>query len=102
VKVHVWYVREPKETFQSPTFTVQTGAGDCDDHAILMNAIARNAQLDARIVPLRKPSGEVKHAVVQIRLRGAWAWAETTVDAALGEHPLDAVRRLGLGREDIA
>lgn len=102
IKDHIWYVREPKETFQSPSYTVQSGAGDCDDHANLLNAIARNAQLVSRIVPLLKPNGDVKHAVTQVQINGAWNFAETTVDAHFGEGPLEAVRRLGLGgRDDV-
>jgi len=97
VKNHIWYVREPKETFQSPTYTTRSGAGDCDDHANLLNAIARNAELVSRIVPLTKPNGDVKHAVAQVQIDGAWTFAETTVDADFGESPLAAVRRLSLG-----
>jgi len=101
VKSHVWFVREPKETFQSPTYTVRAGAGDCDDHAILLNAIAKNADLSSRIVPLRKPNGDVRHAFVEIRIGEVWVPAETTVDAAFGERPEDAARRLKPGREDL-
>ncbi len=101
VKGHVWFVREPKETFQSPSYTVQSGAGDCDDHANLVNAIAKNAELGARVVPLLKPNGDVKHAVCQIQVGSTWIWAETTVDARFGEDPAAAVNRLGLAREDV-
>lgn len=102
IKGHIWFVREPKETFQSPTYTVQSGAGDCDDHANLLNAIARNAGLVSRIVPLKNPNGDVKHAVGQVQIGGVWTYAETTVDADFGEAPLEAVKRLGLaGRSDM-
>jgi len=101
VKDHIWYVREPKETFQSPAYTVRSGAGDCDDHANLLNAIARNAQLTSRLVPLKKPNGDVKHAVAQIQIDGVWTFAETTVDAHFGEAPYAAVRRLGVARKDV-
>jgi transglutaminase-like putative cysteine protease len=103
VKKNIWFVREPKETFQSPTYTVKTGAGDCDDHANLLHAIARSAGLRARIVPLVRPNGDVKHAVTQIELGGVWTFAETTVDAGFGENPQAAVQRLGLGlgRDDM-
>lgn len=97
IKDAVWYIREPKETFQSPEYTVKSQAGDCDDHAILLNAIAKNAGLTSRIVPLRRPNGEVKHAVGQVMIDGLWSFAETTVDAEFGEAPYDAVRRLRLG-----
>lgn len=101
VKDHIWFVREPKETFQSPTYTIAFGAGDCDDHAILLNAIAKNAGLTARIRPLKKPNGDVKHAFVEILLREEWIPIETTVDAAFGEAPEAAARRLVTGRDDL-
>jgi len=102
VKANVLYVREPKETFQSPSYTMRSGAGDCDDHANLVNAIAKNAGLSSRIVPILKPNGDVKHAVTQIELGGAWLYAETTVEAQFGEDPKAAVRRLAVARDDIA
>lgn len=100
VKSHVRYIREPKETFQSPTYTIRTKAGDCDDHANLVHAIARNAGLPAKVMPLWR-DGQVRHAVSQIEIDGAWTWAETTIDARFGEHPQEAVKRLKAARDDI-
>jgi hypothetical protein len=101
VRTNVRYIREPKETFQSPSYTIRSGAGDCDDHANLVHAIARNAGLPARVVPLWK-DGQIRHAVSQVAIDDAWTWAETTVRAKLGEHPRAAVRRLKAARSDIS
>lgn len=101
-KKNVRYIKEPKETFQSPTYTIRSRHGDCDDHANLTHAILRNCNIEARIVPLSK-GGQVRHAVTQVSVGGTWHWLETTVDAAFGEEPRAAVRRLKLGgRGDIA
>lgn len=50
------------------------------------------------------PEDEPTHAVAQLCVDGRCQWAETTVDAFFGEHPLAAASRLGLldEREDLA
>jgi hypothetical protein len=103
VKDHVTYLPEPTETFQAPWYTVRTGVGDCDDHANLVHAIARNAGLKARIVPVRNKLGKITHACAQIAVDGVWSWAETTVDADFDEPPKAAASRLKeTSRTDIA
>ena len=52
----------------------------------------------ARIVGVPNSRGRVAHVAPQAFHDGAWHWAETTVDAAFGEHPRIAARRLGLNR----
>ena len=36
VQKNIYYVHETRETFQRPTTTLRLGAGDCDDHALLI------------------------------------------------------------------
>jgi transglutaminase-like putative cysteine protease len=103
VKQHVVYLAEPTETFQAPWYTVRTGVGDCDDHANLVHAIARNAGMKARIVPVRNREGLISHACTQIFVDGVWSWTETTLDADFDEAPRAAASRLRAeGRSDIA
>lgn len=103
VKKRIAYVPEPSETFQAPWYTIAVSAGDCDDHANLVNAIAHNAGLKARIVPVRNQRGDISHACAQVLVDGVWTWAETTLDAELDEPPRAAALRLKpAGREDIA
>jgi transglutaminase-like putative cysteine protease len=101
VKEHIWYAREPCETFQSPSYTCRVAVGDCDDHANLVHAIARNAGLSARIAPLYR-GRDVRHVVCQIRVEGRWCYAETTVDAEFDEEPRAAAARTRSQRKDIA
>lgn len=104
VKGRVRFVREKGELFTGATYTLAVGEGDCDDHARLALAIAWAGGLPARAAFLAKPgaTGPV-HAVAQLCPDGVCRWAETTVDAAYGEHPFHAARRLGLlsERQDI-
>jgi len=87
-------------------FTLASGSGDCDDHARPVFALALAGGLPAAIAFLHHggPSAQPTHAVAQLGLGGRLRWAETTIDAAFGEHPLDAAIRLGLvtARQDLA
>jgi hypothetical protein len=102
VKDNITYLPEPTETFQAPWYTVKTGVGDCDDHANLVHAIARNAGLKARVVPVRNKQGKITHACTQISVDGVWSWTETTLDADFDEPPRAAAARLKAGRGDIS
>jgi hypothetical protein len=103
VKERVRFVREPGEVFQGGGFTLSSGGGDCDDHARLVYAIARAGGLPAVLAFLHR-GGQPTHVVAKLCPRGACQWAETTVDAELGEEPTSAAARLGLtrARDDIA
>lgn len=106
VKQRVRFVREAGEVFQGSNYTLSSGAGDCDDHARLFYAIAVAGGLPAVMAFLHhdRPNAQPTHAVAQACPSGRCAWAETTVDAAYGEHPLAAAERLGLlkARGDLA
>jgi Transglutaminase-like superfamily len=104
VKENVAFVREEGEVFQGPAYTLATGAGDCDDHARLVMAIARAGGLQTLGAFLYSEGGDPEHAVAMLCPGGVCSWAETTVDAAYGEHPLAAAERTGVlkDRTDLA
>lgn len=106
VKSRVRFVREVGELFQGSAYTLGAGAGDCDDHARAVYAIATAGGLPAVLAFLhhKGPGAQPTHAVAQLCPNGRCYWAETTVDAAFGEHPLAAAQRLGLlkARGDLA
>lgn len=95
VQQAVMFVREPGERFVSARETLRSGQGDCDDSARLCYALARACGLKARLaflVVLEQPA----HVFCEIGADGAYFPAEATIDAAFGEHPIDAGRRLGV------
>lgn len=106
VKDRVAFVREAGEVFQNGSYTLATAAGDCDDHARLVYAIAAAGGLPAVMGFLHHGGARSSptHAAAQLCPDRQCAWAETTVDAAFGEHPLAAAERLGLvhARQDLA
>lgn len=109
VKDNVRFVREKGELFTGSSYTLGVGAGDCDDHARVVYAIAEAGGLPAVLAflhhgPDGAPTSDPTHAVAQLCIDGRCFWAETTIDADFGEHPLVAAKRLGLldEREDLA
>lgn len=100
VQTHVGFCEEEQETFPSALQVLLDGIGDCDDHSLLVVALA--AVLDYDTCCEAFPAPEPTHVAAQAECDGAWLWMETTVPARLGEHPIDACHRLGITvREDI-
>lgn len=89
VKCRVRYLGEGIEAFQPACQTWSTGLGDCDDSARLIVALARSLDLAAGFVVMGDPAG-VQHICAMILGR----WADATLDARFGEHPIAAFRRL--------
>jgi hypothetical protein len=94
VQTFIRFVEEPKETFQAARVTLMLGAGDCDDHALLLFALARAAGVPVQMLFLDEDDQPVHVVDRMADSDGAWQWAETTVGAEYGEEPLAAVRRL--------
>ncbi len=108
VQAHVKFVHEPEETFQASRVTMATGAGDCDDHARLVYALATAGHIPAQLVFFEEPDGSALptilfpgatqpvHVVAMLEdSGGTWQWAETTIEADYGEEPHEALARLG-------
>lgn len=94
------------DTFKSARRTWADALGDCDDVAPLVaNAYAR-AGWTSRVVPMSvTDTGDPRHVTAQVRAPGdaRWLWAEATIPAELGEHPVAALRRLKVkGRSDVS
>ena len=96
VHASVRFVREARETFQHTLYTLKRRAGDCDDHARAVAALALAGGAKARIVGVPNAKGHVSHVAPQVHDGARWWWAETTVAAHFGEHPRAAAKRLGL------
>jgi hypothetical protein len=94
VQTFVRFIEEPKETFQTARVTLMLGSGDCDDHALLLFALARAAGVPVQMLFLDEDDQPVHVVDRMADSDGSWQWAETTVDAAYGEEPLAAVARL--------
>lgn len=92
VRTNIAYVNEPVEIFSPAWRTVTTRQGDCDDHARLLVALYKAVGYPARVATIGTPP---RHVAAQVDAGDGWEWAETTLDAQLGEHPVEAADRLG-------
>lgn len=103
VQANVSFAREPVETFQSARVTLERRAGDCDDSARLLAALARCAGIPSRLAFLQT-QGQPVHVFAELWTGSRYEAAETTIRGAeLGEDPRAAARRLGVRlRPDLA
>jgi hypothetical protein len=101
IQEHVEFRPEKVETFARPAATLRAGYGDCDDSARALVGLARASGIRARLVFFLLDDGTPVHVTAELFSRGAWRWAETTIPARFGEHPFDAMARLGKKRPDM-
>lgn len=99
VQSAIRFVHEKAETFQGAVETIKRGYGDCDDHAELVYALAASIGIPAALCFFDK-DGEPVHVVARLLTSNGWQWAETTIPADFGEHPLDAYARVAADLED--
>ena len=89
----VRYVRDVEgvETVQTPVQTLRLRAGDCDDKATLLNALAASIGFATRFCAIGVRGEDFSHVMAQARLGTGWINMETIVpEAALGWWPPDA------------
>lgn len=85
---------------RAPCETLDRG-GDCDCLSVLACSLCEACGWKWRILWLPFPDAPQDHVVAQVHWQGRWRWLEVSVPGAeLGEHPVEAVRRLGF-RERI-
>ena len=59
VQNNIYYVNEPRERLQEPTYTLRVGYGDCDDMTLLLAALCESVRLEYRFVLAGKINGKV-------------------------------------------
>jgi len=80
VKKTIAYFPDPhyKELVQDPFFTIARGAGDCDDHTVLLAAMAQSIGYPVRFKTIGRSMNEFKHVYPEIFINGSWMPADTT------------------------
>lgn len=83
---------EGVETVQTPVATLRLMAGDCDDKAVLLNALAASIGFSTRFCAIGVGSdSEFSHVMAQAKLGAAFINMETILpDVELGWFPPDA------------
>jgi len=96
----VRFTPELVEQFTPAWRTLQIGMGDCDDSARSLYALGRSLGLDVALqtLPEKLTRKDPFHVAAIFYLNGSWTWADASLPAELGEHPLRAAERIGAAR----
>lgn len=89
VQKRIRYVRDINgvETLQTPPKTLEYGAGDCDDKAMLLATLLQSLGHDTRFKAMGMRPGSLSHVSVETKLGDRWVNLETTEPVALGWAP---------------
>lgn len=89
VKRNIRFVPDPLdvETVQDPEVTLRIGAGDCEDHAALLAALAQSVGIPARFVVVGENLDRFQHIYAELLIDGRWTPADTTNEFPFGVSP---------------
>jgi transglutaminase-like putative cysteine protease len=87
VQKNIYYVNEPDERLQEPTYTLRVRYGDCDDEAILLYALYRSVRLPAKLVisGVNRAGKKVRYVQGDPNYPPGVSWAHIYV--AVGDKP---------------
>ncbi|MFH1226836.1 MAG: transglutaminase-like domain-containing protein [Planctomycetota bacterium] len=81
VRKSIAYMPDPAgvEMIQDPFYTIARGAGDCDDHTVLLAALAQAVGFSVRFKTIgTRNRDEFNHVFPEIFVSGKWLSADTT------------------------
>lgn len=86
IRNNIKFVLDPAEveTIQDPLVTLNLLAGDCDDHSILMAALAESVGIPARFHVVGPGRQEFQHVYAELLVNGRWLPADTAESKQLG------------------
>lgn len=89
VQTHIAYVHDPPdfELVQTPQYTLQHRAGDCDDQATLIATLLESTGHPTRFVAGGLAGGPLSHVLTQTLIGTDWLGVETIVARPLGWMP---------------
>lgn len=87
VKANIRYTRDPNgvELIQAPLVTVRRGAGDCDDHAVLLCALCESCGMRTGFETVRADSTApdlFSHVYSIVGTNNGWRALDTTVQSS--------------------
>lgn len=77
------------ELLQTPDKTIERGAGDCDDQAILLAALLESLGIPSRFVAIGFAPGVFEHVYTEAKIGSGWIPLETTERVEAGWNPAD-------------
>lgn len=90
VRENVRYTRDVSgvETLIKPAALIASRQGDCDDHAMLVGALAMSVGFPVRLVALGyQAPGVYDHVLAECKIGAAWLTVETTEPVPVGWRP---------------
>lgn len=89
VQSNIRYVKDPPdvELVQTPQYTLQQRAGDCDDHAVLLASFLNSTGHPVEFMALGLNGQPLSHVLCRTVIRNRWVAAETIIPRALGWLP---------------
>lgn len=89
VQTNIAYVHDPVsvELVQTPQYTLQQKAGDCDDQSVLLAAMLDATGHPARFIAVGLAGAPLSHVMVQTLIGSTWAGVETIIQRPLGWMP---------------
>lgn len=89
VHANIAYVNDPVtvELVQTPQYTMQQKAGDCDDQSVLLASLLDATGHPARFIAVGLAGAPLSHVLVQTLIGTQWVGVETIVAKPLGWMP---------------
>ena len=89
VQDSIRYIADPPdvELVQTPQYTLQQRAGDCDDQATLLASLLTAIGHPAQFVAVGMQGQPLSHVLVQTLIGQKWVSAETIIKKPLGWNP---------------
>lgn len=90
VRDEIRYVRDPVgvELVSTPTRTLETRQGDCDDKSVLLAALLESIGHPARFKAVALHGGPLSHVYVETKIGESWVPLETIIDRPMGWFPM--------------
>jgi len=82
------------ETVRTPLVTLEHGAGDCDDHAVLLASLLEAVGRKTRFVAAGFMGGDLEHVWVEVKIGDSWFALETTEPVEMGWRPPGITSRM--------
>lgn len=89
VQDSIRYIADPPdvELVQTPQYTLQQRAGDCDDQATLLASLLMATGHPAQFIAVGMQGQPLSHVLVQTLIGQKWVSAETIIKKPLGWNP---------------
>lgn len=96
IKNHIRYVRDITgvETIATPTVTLDTGSGDCDDQAVLISSLLESIGHPTRFIAIGTIPNVYQHVYAETKLGNRWVSVETTEGVNVGWQPRNVKARM--------